>query len=31
MDDKIKPIQVYATIKISNEDNESFDGSTNDI
>jgi hypothetical protein len=31
MDDKIKPTQVYTTIKISNEDNKSFDGSTNDI
>ncbi len=31
MDDKIKLIQVYTTIKISNENNESFDGSTIDI
>ncbi len=31
MDDKVKLIQVYTTIKISNENNESFDGSTIDI
>jgi hypothetical protein len=31
MDDKVKLIQMYTTIKNSNENNESFDGSTIDI